>query len=226
MEAKTDQKPKQMIAPIVGRKVVLFQMEPRDLPAFIRIHQADKRGYLQRWSLSQMTEEEGRQYIGFAVSTQQLAPFTVMTKEGRGARLAGFVYLIEPGPHAASIGGAMDKEFARGLTKALRRDKYTYSEDAVRTLVAWCFRTVPTMDRIATDVAAPNRASLALMERAGFRREGRLRHYLRIDDRAEDVVKMSMLREDWERQKQNEFIKERQPDRQHTKVRAAASAAL
>ena len=92
------------------------------------------------------------------------------------------------------VSGVMDTEFVRGLGKLLRKDKYTYSEDALRTLVQFVFEKIPAVSRIETNVLIKNKLGLKLVERAGFKKEGVLRQYLQIDDVLEDVAVYSILR--------------------------------
>jgi RimJ/RimL family protein N-acetyltransferase len=185
------------IMPVIGQKVILFEVEPRDFKDFAEIHRKDKHGYLQQFSLKKMTEEEALAYTAMAFMSQQIIGFTAMTKEGKAARRAGYVYIGNMTSTGCMISGVMDVDFVKGLGKLLRKDKYTYSEDAVRTLVKFVFEKLPNIQRIETNVLMKNKLGVKLVERAGFQKEGVMRKYLQIDDILEDVGMFSIVREDF-----------------------------
>lgn len=183
---------------IIGKKVLLFPFEIADVSTFIQLHREDKNGYLQKYCLKNMTEEEAKTYLAGLLITNQILIFTGMTKEGKASRRAGFVYITDISDGACSISGVMDKEFSKGLTKQLRKEKYTFSEDTVRTMVDWCFKNFLNMQRIEADILEKNKTALALIKRCGFIKEGTLREYTKIDDHRENVVIWSILRNEWE----------------------------
>ena len=53
------------------------------------------------------------------------------------------------------------------------------------------------LERLEADVDPRNDASLALLERRGFRREGLLRARYRVGDEVQDSVLLGLLREEW-----------------------------
>lgn len=195
-----------MILPIIGRRVILFEVEPRDFKDFAALHRQDTKGYLHRYSLHKMTEEEAENYVKACFVMGQILAFTIMTKEGKAARRAGYIYLTDLEKHGCTIIGCLDKEFLKGLGKQLRKDKYTFSEDALRTLVDWTFKNCPHVHRIQSDVVGSNRLSVKLMERAGFKKEGVLRDYLKLDDHFEDMIIFSKLRTDTNGQKEQATV--------------------
>jgi hypothetical protein len=181
---------------IIGKKVILFGFEPQDLEHFIKLHREDRHGYLQKYCLKEMSEEEAKKYFTALLVTGQLLIFTVMTKEGKASRRGGYIYLSDISTFACSLTGIMDKEFIKGLTRQLRRDKYTYSQDTINTLVDWCFGNFPTMERIETSIVTENKPALALVQKCGFIKEGILRHYLKVDGQYKNVQIFSILRGD------------------------------
>lgn len=186
-----------MIKPIIGKKVVLFEIQPVDFTAFAKAHREDEKGYMQKLCLKRMTQEEAEGYVGMLVYSLQLQAFTVLTKEGKSSRRAGFVYISDLSETGCQVGGIMTKEFMAGLSRQIKRGKYTYSEDSLVTLINWCFATFPKMNRIEIDVVEENKLSLALVERAGFTKEGTLRDYLTIDGDTKNVVVHSILKKEW-----------------------------
>ena len=185
-----------MIKPVIGKKVILFEIEPRDFKDFSELHRKDKHGYLQQFCLKKMSEDEAYHYVASKFAFGHVVGFSVMTKEGKAARRAGYVYICDMTERACTVSGVMDIEFAKGLGKLIRKDKYTYSEDALRTLVSWIFKNFPKVDRIETDVVSKNGRALALVKKVGFVKEGTLRRYIDIDGVSEDLVINSILREE------------------------------
>lgn len=186
---------------IIGKKVILFPVEQVDIPGFAEIHRKDTRGYFNRYSMHKMTQEEAEKFAFTAMALGQIVAFTIVTKEGKASRKAGYIYITDVQDvknHGISVVGALDINFLKGLSKQLRKDKYTYSEDALNTLINWVFEKLPHVNRIQSDVVGSNKLSLALMERCGLKREGVLRNYLKLDDRYEDMVVFSILKSEWE----------------------------
>lgn len=183
--------------PIIGKKVVLFEIQKADVPHFAEIHRQDKHGYMQAMNLSKMTQEESEKYAWMLLSSLQMVAFVVMTKEGKATRRAGYIYVTDLSVHGCSLSGIMVKEFAAGLARQVRRKKYTYSEDAIRTIIDWLYTNFTKLDRIQAEIVAENKLALALISSVGFKKEGTLRNYLHLDDKAVDVVVHSLLRSEW-----------------------------
>lgn len=206
--------------PIIGKKVVLFEIQPLDIPSFAEVHREDKHGYMQSMNLSKMTQEEAEKYVLMLLTSLQMIAFVVMTKEGKASRKVGYVYLNNLSIYGCSVSGIMLKEFAIGLGRQVRRGKYTYSEDSLITLIDWLYKNFSSLDRIQADVVAENKLSLALINRVGFTKEGTLRNYLHLDDKAVDVIVHSLLRNEW---RLNESI-EQETDNINTRIQTASAA--
>lgn len=186
-----------MIKPIIGKKIVLFEVEPRDFEPLAELHRKDTKGYLMAMSLHRMTKEESENYVAMMVNMLRIQAFTVMTKEGKMSRRVGYVYITELTDYSCSVSGAMEMEFVKGLGRHIRKDKYTYTEDALRTLVGWCYESFPNMNRVETDVVESNRLSLKLVQKVGFKKEGVLREYLNMGEKRDNVITHSILRKEW-----------------------------
>lgn len=176
MEAVAEQT-EQRVSPrftsiLYGKKTIGFPMLPKDLEHFVDVHIDDKDGMLASMSFSRMTKSEAMVYADMLLRTGQLVAWVFQAKDGRGI-VVGYCYLIEPKSHATMIGGIMDKEFAKGLDRLLRKDKYTYAEDSFRSVIEHCFKV--GMHRITTEVLEINKLSQALQRRVGFVKEGVLR---------------------------------------------------
>ena len=74
---------KRPIAPIIGKRIILFELEVRYFDDFVKLHREDRSGYLNRFCLKKMTEDEARHYLAACIASMQIVPFTVITKEGK-----------------------------------------------------------------------------------------------------------------------------------------------
>jgi RimJ/RimL family protein N-acetyltransferase len=182
---------------LTGKKVLLFPMADIDLEHFIKLHREDKHGYMQRYCLKEMTPEEARKYILILVASSQIYVWTVMTKEGKASRRAGYVYISDLSKNACNVSGIMDNEFAKGLGRILRRDKLTYAQDSLHTLLKFIFEDFG-LERVETTIVENNRTALSLAQREGFKKEGVMRHYLKVDDSFADVAVLSILKNEWQ----------------------------
>lgn len=191
---------------LYGQKTILFDFVPADLPHFVKLHREDMRGFLHRYCLKKMTEQEGMKFTAAMFLTGQLKCWSVYLKQNSIKNLmenkrAGFIYIDNLTSFSANISGVMDSAVMKGLLKQIRRDKVTFAEDSSRTLINHLFSDLG-LHRIETSVLADNRRSLALMKKIGFVEEGRLRESFRLDDeKFVDVVQFGLLKKEWENDK-------------------------
>lgn len=177
-----------------GRKTMLFPFHINDMAAFIKIHRADKKGYLGQFSFKYMSEAEAINYLHALMVTNQIHIWTVYTKEIK-SRFVGFVYLSNIEKFKCTISGVMDAEFVKGLSRELRRDKYTYAEDAFRALIRHAFTTF--IVRVESDCMEENRLSFNLCKKVGFVLEGIRRKAMEMDGNFYNVIYMSILKEEY-----------------------------
>ena len=71
-----------------------------------------------------------------------------------------------------------------------------YMSEALQLGLRHAFRTLG-LHRVEANVEPGNEASIALVRRAGFTREGYSRRYLKIGGRWRDHERWALLREDW-----------------------------
>ena len=71
-----------------------------------------------------------------------------------------------------------------------------YMSEALQLGLGHAFRTLG-LHRVEANVEPGNEASIALVRRAGFTREGFSRRYLKIGGRWRDHERWALLREDW-----------------------------
>lgn len=177
-----------------GRKTMLFPFHVNDVSMFIKLHRNDKKGYLGQFCFKYMTEAQAINYLHNLISLNQIHVWTVFTKEMK-PRFVGFVYMSNLEKFKCTVSGVMDNEFVRGLSRELRRDKYTYSEDAFRSLIKHAFST--TIMRIESDCLENNRLSFNLCKRVGFILEGIRRKAMEMDGQFYNVMYLSILKEEY-----------------------------
>lgn len=177
-----------------GRKTILFPFHINDVPMFIKLHRGDKKGYLGQFCFKYMSEAEAINYLHNLIALNQIHIWTVYTKEIK-TRFVGFVYLSNIEKFKCTISGVMDNEFIKGLNRELRRDKYTYSEDAFRALIKHIFTS--TIIRVESDCLEINRLSFNLCKRVGFILEGLRRKAMEMDGQFYNVLYMSILKEEY-----------------------------
>ncbi|MGI9063969.1 MAG: GNAT family N-acetyltransferase [Pseudonocardiaceae bacterium] len=101
-------------------------------------------------------------------------------------RLVGFARLGLTGVRAAKLGGAIAADhWGNG-----------YATDAARTLVSFGFATLD-LHRITAAIGPDNAASIALVTRLGFTREGRLRDHVFTNGAWRDSELYSALEDEW-----------------------------
>ena len=81
---------------------------------------------------------------------------------------------------------------------ALRRDHWGrgYMSEATHTLLQFAFEKLG-LNRVEADVDPRNEASIRLLERLGFQREGYLRERWLVDEEINDTVFYGLLRREW-----------------------------
>jgi [ribosomal protein S5]-alanine N-acetyltransferase len=78
-----------------------------------------------------------------------------------------------------------------------------YMTEALQAMLRLAFRRL-RLHRVEANIQPGNRASVSLVKRAGFRREGYSRRYLKIAGRWRDHERWALLAENW-RVSENEY---------------------
>ena len=95
----------------------------------------------------------------------------------------------------ASLDGVNKRaEIGFMLDRALWRRGYM--SEALRALLDYAFGTLG-LERMEADVDPRNEASLGLLERLGFVREGYLRERWRVGGGVQDTVMLGLLKREW-----------------------------
>ena len=115
----------------------------------------------------------------------------------------GAAFLIERASDNVLLGGVTLTNLRRGVTQSasvgywigLPYVRQGYASDALSAMLHHAFGALE-LNRIEAACMPSNRASLAVLERAGFRREGIARRYLKINGIFQDHVVLARLRDD------------------------------
>jgi ribosomal-protein-alanine N-acetyltransferase len=174
-----------------GELVYLRPAERDDIELFVRwFSDAETTRYLaapapfskameERWFES-MVEGQGKKGYHFVIC---------LLADDRPIGTAGFHHVNQEDGHATfGISIGEKAEWSKG-----------YGTDALRTICDFGFGQL-RLERIELDVYEPNRRAQRSYEKAGFVTEGMLRHAHFSDGEFHDVLRMSLLREEWEAQ--------------------------
>jgi len=179
------------VPPLRGELVYLRPAEREDLDTFVRwFSDAETTRYLamrapfsrameDKW-FETMLERQGKDAYHFVIC---------LLADDRPIGTAGFDHVNYEDGHATfgiSIGER--GEWDRG-----------YGTDALRAICDFGFGEL-RLERIELDVYEPNMRARRSYEKAGFVTEGTLRHAHFSDSRHHDVLRMSLLRGEWEAQ--------------------------
>lgn len=187
---------KQTIPILYGKKTISFPIIYDDLGHLVSLLHEDKMGYMGKFCLKNMTIEQATEYAHRMIMSNEIVVWSVFTKEGKASRRGGYIYLTDITPFSCEVGGIMDINFAKGLTKHLRSDKYTYAEDAFRALLKHAFE-VGNMERCQSVILEFNRRSIALDYKIGFKREGIMRKAFEFEGKLINLHIFSLLKEEF-----------------------------
>ncbi|MDQ3802159.1 MAG: GNAT family N-acetyltransferase [Acidobacteriota bacterium] len=113
-------------------------------------------------------------------------------------------FLICRNEDGAIVGGAalsqiFRKAFQNAYLGYYLAEKYTgkgYMTEAVKLVLRFAFRELK-LHRVEANVQPENTASIAVLQRCGFTREGFSRKYLKIGGRWRDHARFAIIIEDW-----------------------------
>ena len=182
---QTSQRP---LPTIRGEQVYLRPAEREDIDRFVRwFADAETTRYLamrapfskameEKWFES-MLEQQGKRSYHFVIC---------LLADDRPIGTAGFHHVNQEDGHASfGISIGEKAEWSKG-----------YGTDALRAICDFGFGQL-RLERIELDVYDKNLRAVRSYEKAGFVTEGTLRHALFSDGAFHDVVRMSLLREEW-----------------------------
>lgn len=173
---------------IVGRQVVLREFALEDVDDVLAIIGDDK---VTTWlSFDSRTQDQAIAMIEGSLERAQQEPRTeyylAVTKHDDN-RVIGFARIGFAGVKAGKLGYAIAaEEWGRG-----------YATDAARVLTTYAF-TELGLHRISAAIGPENTASIAVLEKLGFTREGLLRDHVFTNGAWRDSVLYSVLEHEWQ----------------------------
>ena len=176
-----------------GRSVMLRMPRRGDFGAWRKLRHESRdflRPWEPLWAADELSRDSYRIRIRrYAQDAREGSSFTFFLFDRAGQTLYGGTTLghIRRGvAQCGTLGYWMGERYAgRG-----------HMREAVELLKLFAFE-VQGLHRIEAACLPRNARSIGLLERAGFKREGELRRYLKIAGRWEDHVLYSMLAEEW-----------------------------
>ena len=176
---------------LTGQGVVLRTPQMADFPVWSALRE-ESRGFLQPWEPTWPTDDVSRvafrrrikRYVR-ELENDQAYPFFVFTTSGTLVGGATISQIRRGVAQTCSLGYWMGARYAgRGHMSA-----------AVRAIAPFVFETLK-LRRIEAACLPHNAASIRLLEKTGFRREGYAREYLCIDGCWQDHLLYALLRGD------------------------------
>lgn len=170
---------------IAGKIVNLRPIERGDLPAMVAWRN-NPRVLRAFFTQSRLTMQDQEVWYEKYCSRQDEKLFVIETKERKAVGTIG-LSKIDRINRSAELGRLMigdDDEIGNG-----------FALDAVRTVVGFAFSQL-NLNRIWLEVFSWNLAAINVYIRCGFRQEGIKRQAVLVDGKFQDVILMSLLRED------------------------------
>lgn len=175
-----------------GRRVVLRMPEVRDFAAWSELR-ALSREHLTPWEPQWATDELTR-----ASFRRRLRRYQWEMQED-----LGYAFLIFRREERALVGGITLSNVRRGVSQAASIGYWMgapfagqgYMSDAVSTTTAYAF-DVLGLHRLEAACIPSNAASIRVLERTGFQREGLARRYLKINGIWQDHLLYALLATD------------------------------
>lgn len=104
---------------------------------------------------------------------------------------------------ASALSQIFRKAFQNAYLGYYLAEKFTgkgYMTEAVELVLRFAFKQLK-LHRVEANVQPENTASIAVLERCGFRREGFSPKYLKIGGRWRDHLRFAIIAEDWRKRK-------------------------
>jgi ribosomal-protein-alanine N-acetyltransferase len=176
---------KQRTAMQIGVAVYLRSPESQDGKEVIELHRASRKFY--RGLATPMLTQEGFAAYIERCKQPDFAGFLVCRLEDEA--IVGSINLsqiVRGGFHSAYLGYQAGAPFANRA----------YMTEALALVLRQAFRKLK-LHRLEANIQPGNVASIALVRRAGFTKEGYSRRYLKIGGRWRDHERWAILVEDW-----------------------------
>ncbi|MBA2525330.1 MAG: GNAT family N-acetyltransferase [Pyrinomonadaceae bacterium] len=172
-------------ADIVGRRIVLRPPKIRDLEEFVALNRASVRLHRNLVSPPKHAEE----FVAYLKTCRQAGSVCFLIHQVEERAIIGSINLSQisrGGFQSAYLGYFMGELYS----------EQGYMTEAMQLMLRYAFEHL-RLHRIEANVQPENTASLALVKRAGFVREGYSRRYLKVCGRWRDHERWAILAEDW-----------------------------
>ena len=168
-----------------GEKVFLRAPAARDREEFVALNRASRR--LHRGLVSPPVEpEQFEAFLKRCRREESACFFACRAEDGRIVGSLNLSQIVRGNFRSAYLGYYAGEPYAgRG-----------YMTEAIGLLLRHAFRSLK-LHRVEANIQPGNLASIALVRRAGFVREGYSRRYLKIGGRWRDHERWAITAEDW-----------------------------
>jgi ribosomal-protein-alanine N-acetyltransferase len=169
-----------------GQKVFLRAPAARDREEFVALNRASRR--LHRGLVSPPVEpEQFEDYFQRCCREDRACFFVCRAEDGRIVGVTNLSQIARGNLQSAYLGYYVGEPYAgRG-----------YMAEAIGLLLRHAFKRLK-LHRIEANIQPGNLASIALVRRAGFVKEGYSRRYLKICGRWRDHERWAITAEDWQ----------------------------
>jgi [ribosomal protein S5]-alanine N-acetyltransferase len=180
---------------IHGEGVVLRTPQMGDYPAWAELRAAS-RDFLTPWEPLWSSDELSR-----ASFRRRLRHYQRDLRED-----VGYALFVFSRPQGELLGGLTLSNVRRGVTQACTLGYWIgvpyagrgHMTAAVRAVISFVFDSLE-LHRLEAACLPNNAASVRLLERTGFRREGVARRYLKINGVWQDHLLYALIEDDWRR---------------------------
>jgi len=175
---------------IIGKRVLLRPPASRDCAEFIALNRASRR--FHRGLVSPpTTPEQFAAFLKRSSTETSICVFICLVADGSIIGAMSLSQIFRAGFQNAYLGYYVGAGYAN----------QGYMTEALELLLNYAFRQLK-LHRLEANIQPGNVASIALVKRAEFRKEGYSPRYLKISGRWQDHERWAILAEDWRARKE------------------------
>jgi ribosomal-protein-alanine N-acetyltransferase len=160
-----------------------------DRDEFLSLMRASVR-FHRRWAAPPVTDEQFAEYLERCRRPNFVGLLACRREDARLVGVFNLSQIVRGGFQSCYMGYYVGAGYQRR----------GYMTEALGLVLAHAFETLK-LHRVEANIQPDNAASLALVRRAGFTREGFSRRYLKISGRWRDHERYALLAEDWNKAK-------------------------
>jgi [ribosomal protein S5]-alanine N-acetyltransferase len=170
---------------IIGEKIFLRQAAAGDCREFIALNRASVR--LHRGLVGPpIDEKEFNAFLKRCRRSDNICLFACRAEDGAIVGSINFSQIFRGGFQSAYLGYHVGEPYAN----------QGFMTEGIKLALSYAFEHLK-LHRLEANIQPENRASIALVKRAGFVREGYSPRYLKIYGRWRDHERWAILAEDW-----------------------------